>query len=204
MSASKKSLLRPDPSLINELKSIYQFGRIVGLDEVGRGALAGPIVVAAIEINVVLPNVCDSKRLSVVSRTELTPLLIANATQVSLGQASNDEIDSIGITQAQELAYARALENINADLFLTDFVRLPKKYKTIRAVKGDSLFYPVAAASIIAKTYRDQLMKSYGRFFPQYYWQTNVGYSTANHKRKIDEIGPSPLHRKTYLNWLKT
>jgi ribonuclease HII len=126
MSASKKSLLRPDPSLINELKSIYQFGRIVGLDEVGRGALAGPIVVAAIEINVVLPNVCDSKRLSVVSRTELTPLLIANANQVSLGQASNDEIDSIGITQAQELAYARALENITADLFLTDFVRLPK------------------------------------------------------------------------------
>lgn len=203
MSASKKSLHNPDPSLIAELKNIYQFGRVVGLDEVGRGALAGPIVVAAIEINAILPNVCDSKKLSINRRIDLTPLLIANSIQLSLGQASSVEIDELGINEAQKLAYARALKNIKADLFLTDFVRLPNSYRTIRAVRGDSLFYPVAAASIIAKTYRDQLMHSYHRFFSQYEWHTNVGYGTAAHKQKLIEFGPTPLHRKSFLNWLK-
>lgn len=202
MSARKKSPPNPDPSLVENLKDIYQFGSIVGLDEVGRGALAGPIVVAAIEINVVLPNVCDSKKLSQNAREQLTPLLIANSAQLSLGHASNTEIDELGIGPAQELAYARALENITADLFLTDFVRLPSQYKTVRAVHGDSLFYPVAAASIVAKTYRDQLMRSYHRFFSDYNWQTNVGYGTKAHKKKIAEIGVSPLHRKSFLNWL--
>lgn len=202
MSANKKSQLSPDPSLVEELKNTYQFGKIVGLDEVGRGALAGPIVVAAVEINIILPNVCDSKKMSAASRDQLTPLLVANSAQLSLGQASNTEIDELGINQAQELAYARALKNIAADLYLTDFVRLPKSYKTIRAVHGDSLFYPVAAASIIAKTYRDQLMRSYHRFFADYNWHTNVGYGTTTHKQKIAEIGVSPLHRKSFLSWL--
>lgn len=202
MSARKKSQPNPDTALVENLKSIYQFGRVVGLDEVGRGALAGPIVVAAIEINVVLPNVCDSKSLSPTSRESLTPLLIANSTQLALGQASSTEVDKLGINRAQELAYARALENITADLYLTDFVRLPASYKTIRAVHGDSLFYPVAAASIVAKTYRDQLMRTYHQFFAEYNWHTNVGYGTKTHKQKITEIGVSPLHRKSFLSWL--
>lgn len=196
----KPSPSNPDPQLLKDLKDIYQFGRIVGLDEVGRGSLAGPIVVAAIEVNVVLPNVCDSKELSEKSRQELTPLLLINAAQVSLGIASNHEIDEFGIVEAQRLAYVRALKNVQSDLFLTDFVRLPIPGKNVRAVKGDSLFYSVAAASIIAKTYRDQLMRSYGAFFPAYSWNTNVGYGTLAHKRAIAEFGPTVLHRKSFLN----
>ena len=175
------------------------YRQIVGLDEVGRGAIAGPLTVGAVEINLEILGVNDSKLIAVSKREKLAEQIKAVAKQVNIGQASNEEIDALGVSKALMLAYDRALENIEADLLLTDFIYLPGR-KHLRAIKGDSLFYPVAAASIVAKVYRDNLMKELANKFPDFGWETNVGYGTKSHLAAIKKYGVSPHHRKTFLN----
>lgn len=199
MPAKKSPYTKPELALSKDLAKHFGFKRIVGLDEVGRGALAGPLVVAAVEILVDLPGLTDSKALSEKNRVELARLIIIEARQVALGIVSNLEIDQLGLTAAQTLAYQRALQNVSADLYLTDFIKLPIAAKSIRAPKGESLFYPIAAASILAKTYRDQLMRSYHKFLPYYHWQTNVGYGTFSHYAAIKQHGNSALHRQSFI-----
>lgn len=190
----------PEFELPQELKSSFGYQKIIGLDEVGRGAIAGPLVVVAVEVGFHVEGVTDSKKLTINQRQTLSRGLLACSEQVSLGIVSNVEIDQLGLTQAQNLAYQRALDKIEGDLFLTDFVKLPKLYKNIRAIKGEDLFYPVAAASIIAKVYRDQLMRCYHRFYPEYGWNTNVGYSSTSHQTALINLDLSPLHRRSFLN----
>lgn len=188
----------PDFSLIIELRQY--FSHIVGLDEVGRGALAGPVVVGAVELDAFLPDIKDSKVLSANQRQRSAQEIVANASQIAIGLASNQEVDELGIQKAQQLAYERALGQINADVILLDYVDFPSASPRIRAVHGETLFFPVAAASIVAKAYRDQLMRCYSRFFPEYNWQSNVGYGTHQHREAIHKHGPTALHRKSFLS----
>lgn len=175
------------------------YQRIVGIDEVGRGALAGPLVVGAVEIYQPIDGITDSKQISGFQRELLANQIIQSAVQISFGQASNAEIDRLGLSKAQQLAYKRALVKMNFDLLLTDHYHLTGVPRFISAKKGDSLFYPVAAASIVAKVYRDQLMSMYHQFQPEYNWQKNAGYGTRSHYQALDNFGLTTLHRRSFL-----
>jgi len=192
---------RPSRPSYQFLRSLYRLGyrRIVGVDEVGRGALCGPICVAAVELTKKVAGVTDSKLVAAHRRTSLCKLIKRAASQISLGWVSHREIDRFGVTKALGLAYERALEGIEADLILTDHYRLPATKRFLKAAKGDRLFYPVAAASIVAKVCRDQLMKVYSLQFPQFGWGQNVGYDTAYHRQAIISYGPTQLHRQSFL-----
>lgn len=190
-------MITPDFSLISELQRLG-YKKIIGLDEVGRGAIAGPIVVAAVEIYTNINGVTDSKLLTRNKREKLAQQIKDHATNITIGQASNTEIDKFGIVTAQEIAYERALNDTCADLYLTDYYPL-KNYAYLSLPKGDQIFYPVAAASIVAKVYRDNLMQKYSEQYPNYLWQNNAGYGTKKHFNAIDKFGLTQLHRTTYL-----
>ncbi|MDO8649694.1 MAG: ribonuclease HII [Candidatus Berkelbacteria bacterium] len=194
---SRNPLPKPRHQFIKSVQSLG-YKKIIGIDEVGCGALAGPVVVAAVEIYLPIIGINDSKLLSAKQRFLLNNLITHNSQQLSIGQASNAEIDHLGLSVALELAYQRCLEKITFDLVLTDNFRLPN-LPYIKIVKGDQLFYPVSAASIVAKVFRDQLMCVYDSFHPHYCWHQNAGYGTPAHKKALDTIGPSLLHRQSFL-----
>lgn len=155
-------------------------------------------MVTAVQVAAEVIGVADSKQIPKHSRTLLAHRLKNICPIIRFGQASNYEIDQLGISAALSLAYTRALAELDADLVLTDHYDLPTNHRFIRATKGDTLFYPVAAASIIAKTYRDQLMSAYGRFFPEYGWAQNAGYGTTTHFQAIGKFGHTSLHRVSF------
>jgi len=196
-----RSQPRPAPSgkFLQELRSLG-YERIVGVDEVGRGALAGPICVAAVEISREIAGIDDSKKITANQRERICEIIRQQAVQISYGWASNAEIDQLGLAPALNIAYERALRPVDIDLLLTDNYTPSYVLKHIRAVRGDQLFYPVAAASIVAKVCRDQLMRVYAEQFPNYLWQFNAGYGTPAHKKVLDALGPCPLHRRSFLH----
>lgn len=151
------------------------------------------------EINFAIPGINDSKLIGISQRQKLSDQIKLRSKQISFGQVSNDEIDQLGLVAAQKLAYQRCLDDMVFDLILTDNYEL-ELIRHIKAVKGDQLFYPVAAASIVAKVYRDQLMQTFHRAHPEYDWQSNAGYLTAKHLSAISKYGQTPLHRRTFLH----
>ena len=175
-----------------------------GCDEAGRGCLAGPVVAAA----VILPQgfshplLNDSKKLSDKQRRFLRPIIEQNAIAYCVGFVSNQEIDKINILQASFLAMNRAVEGLKQkpELLLIDGNRFNNKtdiaFQCI--VKGDSLYQSIAAASILAKTYRDDYMLNLHKEFPKYHWDKNMGYPTKQHRQAIIENGISPFHRKSF------
>lgn len=175
-----------------------------GCDEAGRGCLAGPVVAAA----VILPSdfshplLNDSKKLSDKQRRLLRPTIEENAIAYCVGFVSNEEIDKINILQASFLAMNRAIEGLKQkpELLLIDGNRFNNKtdiaFQCI--VKGDSLYQSIAAASILAKTYRDDYMLNLHKEFPNYHWDKNMGYPTKAHRQAIIENGISPFHRKSF------
>lgn len=176
----------------------------VGCDEAGRGCLAGPVVAAA----VLLPAdfscdmLDDSKKLTATQREYLRDFIINGVEAYGIGVVSHEEIDQINILQASFLAMHRAIEQINRqiDLLLIDGNRF-KPYKSIPyqcIVKGDGKYQSIAAASILAKTYRDHLMVELDKQFPIYQWKKNKGYASASHIAAIEKQGYSPIHRKTF------
>ncbi|MBL7790129.1 MAG: ribonuclease HII [Chitinophagales bacterium] len=176
----------------------------VGCDEAGRGCLAGPVVAAA----VLLPAdfscdmLDDSKKLTATQREYLRDFIINRPGAYGIGVVSHEEIDQINILQASFLAMHRAIEQINRqmDLLLIDGNRF-KPYKSIPyqcIVKGDGKYQSIAAASILAKTYRDHLMVELDKQFPIYQWKKNKGYASASHIAAIEKQGYSPIHRKTF------
>jgi ribonuclease HII len=177
---------------------------VAGVDEVGRGPLAGPVGVAAVVLDPDdLPQgLDDSKALSEAMRNALRPVIFAKALSVSIVFASADEIDTYNIRGAALRAMARALGalSLNPDLALIDGRDIPDRLVCpARAiVGGDALSMSIAAASIIAKTTRDALMRNLGRDFPQYGFADHVGYATALHRRALALSGPCPYHRRSF------
>jgi len=180
------------------------FFQIAGVDEAGRGPLAGPVVAAACIIpeGLVIEGVNDSKQLTPEKRAKIFDILISSKdVQYGIGVLEADEIDQINILQATFKAMQRAVENLKIppDFVLVDGSLLPKwKYPSRAIVKGDSLSYSIAAASILAKETRDELMKSYEIAFPGYGFGKHKGYGTKAHIEAIERLGPCLIHRKTF------
>ncbi len=176
---------------------------IAGVDEAGRGPLAGPVVAAAVILHPDDPitGLDDSKKLSPKRRAALEGEIRARALHIGVGQASVEEIDAINILQATFLAMTRAVEALKADPahILVDGNRLPKwRYSAQAVIGGDALHPCISAASIIAKEVRDRIMRAAALAHPHYGWERNMGYGSALHMAALVEHGPTPLHRKSF------
>ncbi len=192
-----RKMLQYERNLWNEGKKY-----VAGLDEAGRGPLAGPVVAAAVVFyeNPQISMINDSKKLTEEVREYLFDLILSE-TLCGIGAAEVGEIDRINIYQASFLAMDRALENLNTqpEHLLVDGRAFPRNdipFTTI--VKGDSLSYSVAAASILAKVTRDRMMREYDQEFPQYGFANHKGYATREHLDAIEEFGYCPIHRRSF------
>lgn len=201
--------MTPSPDLAFEKKLWAEYSLIAGLDEAGRGALAGPVCVGAAilprkhpHLLRALGRVRDSKQLTPRQRFALAPLIRQTALAHGIGFASSEEIDGLGIVPATRLAASRALEALNRfpEYLLTDFrLELPElDLPQTALVKGDEKSLSVACASILAKTARDELMLRLHDEYPQYDFSRHKGYGTLLHREKIRELGRSPVHRHTF------
>ncbi len=177
---------------------------VVGVDEVGRGSLAGPVVAAAVSFDpghMPIKGINDSKRVSANKRIELNALIREQARQCVVISVSAAKINAQGISAATKHAISACLLEFKpVDIALIDGVWAPQLMfpcKTI--VRGDSMCYSIAAASIVAKVYRDTLMKRMSRKYPQYYWDKNMGYGTALHRTMIRQLGSTPYHRTLFI-----
>ena len=179
-------------------------GYLCGIDEVGRGPLAGPVVACA----VILPKDCDilwlndSKKLTAKKREELYDVILEGAVSVGIGMASPERIDEINILQATYEAMRMAIENLKVrpDLLLNDAVTIPEvDIPQVPIIKGDAKSVSIAAASIIAKVTRDRMMVEYDQIIPGYDFASNKGYGTKAHIAGLKEHGPSPIHRRTFI-----
>jgi len=174
---------------------------IVGVDEAGRGPLAGPVVAAAVILCPDgIPGLDDSKKLSAKRRAELETQIKAHC-RWGIGEASVDEIDRINILQATLLAMTRAVDALGVEPaeVLVDGNRLPRWRYTARAIVGGDALHPcISAASIIAKEHRDRFMISMAQDFPGFGWERNMGYGTAQHLAALRQYGPTPLHRTSF------
>ena len=180
------------------------FEIICGVDEAGRGPLAGPVCAAAVILpkGLEIPGLTDSKKLTDKKRRELFPVIKEQAIAYGIGLASHDEIDEINILQATYLAMERALAQLTVkpDIALIDGNRAKDFGLPVRTVvKGDSLSMNIAAASILAKVTRDDLMQELAEKYPQYGFEVHKGYGTKAHYEALRAHGASEIHRKTFL-----
>lgn len=191
----------------NKLQLFLQEGRLeAGCDEAGRGCLAGPVFAAAVILPENFENdlLNDSKKLTEKQRYALRPVIEAQALAYAVGIVDQDEIDRINILNASFLAMHRAIDQLSVkpEHLLIDGNRF-KAYPSVPhtcVVKGDGKFLPIAAASVLAKTYRDDYMLAIHEQYPQYGWIENKGYPTLYHRKVVREIGISPHHRKSFAN----
>lgn len=192
----------------NQLKKYEReyesYSYICGIDEVGRGPLAGPVVACA----VILPKDCDilyindSKKLSAAKREELYDIIMEKAISVGIGMVGPEKIDEINILQATYEAMRQAIGKLEPkpDLLLNDAVTIPLvDIKQVPIIKGDAKSISIGAASIIAKVTRDRMMEEYDNIFPGYGFASNKGYGSADHIKALKEIGPTPIHRRTFI-----
>ncbi|MGC9125754.1 MAG: ribonuclease HII [Caldisericaceae bacterium] len=188
----------------------------IGIDEAGRGPLAGPVVAAAVIIDKKIEGVRDSKTLSPEARDFLFNLIIENAIAFGIGVSSQAEIDSINILQATFLSMRRAVDSLHMCYRLKHGKDIAKAIvlvdgnKTIpmlnvaqkAVVEGDASVYEISAASIVAKVTRDRIMESLAKRYPQYGFERHKGYATVEHRKAILKYGPCEIHRKTFLRKL--
>ena len=186
-------------------KEYSQYEFICGIDEVGRGPLAGPVVAGA----VVLPKesrilyINDSKKLTAAKRDELYDVIMEKAVSVGIGMASHERIDEINILQATYEAMRQAIGKLDPapDLTLNDAVTIPGvDIKQVPIIKGDAKSISIGAASIVAKVTRDRMMVEYDNIYPGYGFASNKGYGSAEHIKALKEIGPSPIHRASFIH----
>ena len=180
----------------------YQF--ICGVDEAGRGPLAGPVCAAAVilPMDIDIPGLNDSKKLTDKRRRELFPIICEKAIAYGIAFASHEEIDEINILQATYLAMERALSQLSVipELVLIDGNRAKDFGMPVETViKGDSLSANIAAASVLAKVTRDEYMEKMALEYPQYSFEIHKGYGTKAHYEALTKFGPSPIHRMTFL-----
>lgn len=201
-------MIRPDLSFEQNLWD-GGFESVAGLDEAGRGALAGPVTVAAVILprdpsllSSTLNGVRDSKLMTPAQRARWASAIKESALAWSLGWASAEEIDSIGIAASTRLAAERAIEQLSLlpDFLLTDFHLKPDtEISYASLVKGDQKSLTIACASVLAKTARDALMRELDVEYPRYELAKHKGYGTASHRVAIAQLGHSPVHRKTFV-----
>ncbi len=213
-SAEKKLLaLEKEKQRIDKLwkyeREYSSFQYICGIDEVGRGPLAGPVVAGA----VILPKNCDllyindSKQLSEKKREELYDLIVEKAVAYAVGYASPERIDEINILQATYEAMREAIGKLNPqpDILLNDAVTIPEiSCKQVPIIKGDAKSISIGAASILAKVTRDRLMVEYDKIFPEYGFASNKGYGSASHIEALQKYGPTPIHRRSFITNFQT
>ncbi len=175
---------------------------IAGVDEAGRGCIAGPVVASAVILRdgVRIEGVRDSKRLSPQKRKEIFWRIITEAEDVGIGIVDVHEIDRINILEATKKAMIEAINSlrIRPQLVLIDALKLPIPFKQVSLVGGDNRSASVAAASIVAKVIRDWIMEFYDSLYPGYSFKEHKGYCTRRHLERLDLYGPSPIHRQTF------
>ncbi len=174
---------------------------IAGVDEVGRGPLAGPVVAAAVILGISIEGLKDSKKLSADKRDYFDKEIRQKALAVGIGRAEVEEIDDLNILQASMLAMQRAVAALKVlpTLILVDGNRCPKwSYRSQAIVRGDESEAVISAASIVAKVYRDREMTNYHEAFPQYGFSQHKGYGTAMHLQALKQHGPCSIHRKSF------
>ena len=203
LNAYEKELARTEKMKSFE-KEYASYSYIYGIDEVGRGPLAGPVVAGA----VILPKDCDilylndSKQLSEKKREELYDVIMEKAVSTGLGFVSPERIDQINILQATYEAMREAIAKLSPqpDLLLNDAVTIPKvAIRQVPIIKGDAKSISIAAASIIAKVTRDRLMVQYDSVFPEYGFASNKGYGAAAHIEALRKYGPTSIHRRSFI-----
>lgn len=185
-------------------KEYRRYERICGIDEVGRGPLAGPVVAGA----VILPKDCDilyindSKKLSAAKREELYDVIMEKAVAVGIGMVGPERIDEINILQATYEAMREAISKLEKkpDILLNDAVTIPGvAIRQVPIIKGDAKSISIGAASIVAKVTRDRLMVEYDKIMPEYGFASNKGYGSAEHISALKKYGPSPIHRASFI-----
>ena len=190
---------------LKEFERKYEaLGYVCGIDEVGRGPLAGPVVACA----VILPRDCqilylnDSKQLSEKKREELYDIIMKEAVAVGIGYRSPERIDEINILQATYEAMRDAIDQLQVkpDVLLNDAVTIPQvSIRQVPIIKGDAKSVSIAAASIVAKVTRDRLMVQYAEIYPEYGFDSNKGYGAAVHVEALKKYGPTPIHRRSFI-----
>lgn len=178
------------------------YTNIAGIDEVGRGPLAGPVVAAA----VILPadfsvlGITDSKKLSLSKREYYYEEIYQEAVAIGLGVVEAELIDALNILEAARLAMQKAVDDLDfpADMLLVDAMTLPVDIPQESIIQGDAKSYSIAAASIIAKVTRDRMMQDYDKQYPEYGFGNNAGYGTKEHLSALKEYGPTPIHRHSF------
>lgn len=185
-------------------KKYEEYTYICGIDEVGRGPLAGPVVAGA----VILPKDCrilyinDSKKLSAKKREELSEEIHQKAVAIGIGLSTQERIDEINILQATYEAMRKAIRALSVapSLLLNDAVTIPQvDIPQVGIVKGDARSVSIAAASIVAKVYRDRMMEEYDKMYPGYGFASNKGYGSREHVEALHRLGPCPIHRRSFL-----
>ncbi len=198
-------------------KQIYDFDKrmmdqnikiIAGMDEVGRGPLAGPVVTCCVVMNYdeMIDGVFDSKKLTAKKRDELFDLIKERAIDYSITLENNETIDQINILQATKKSMRHSFETlkIKPDLLLVDAMKdLNLPCQTVSIIKGDATSYAIACASILAKVYRDRMMDEYAKVFPDYDFQNNKGYGTKKHLEALKTVGKCPIHRESFIKNLE-
>lgn len=209
MAQKRMEKLRIERERIEHLKEFEnqywpEFDYIGGIDEVGRGPLAGPVVTAC----VVLPKDCsilyinDSKKLSASKREELYEIIMKEAVSVGIGVCSEQRIDEINILQATYEAMRQAISecSVEPQVLLNDAVTIPEvKIQQVPIIKGDAKSISIGAASIIAKVTRDRMMVEYDSIYPEYHFASNKGYGSAEHIEALKKYGPCPIHRRSFI-----
>lgn len=175
---------------------------VAGIDEVGRGPLAGPVVTAAVVLDdrFDLLEVNDSKQLTAKKRAALMPKILEEAVAVSLGVADAGQIDQLNIYEATRVAMAQAVNNLSVrpTRLLVDAMQIPVPIEQTRLIKGDAKSASISAASIVAKVARDNLMAMYDQVYPGYDFADNMGYGTAKHLAGLAQLGVTPIHRQSF------
>ena len=196
-----KKIFDFDKSLLNKDVKL-----IAGIDEVGRGPLAGPVVTACVIMpyDEMIDGVFDSKKLNEKKRNMLNQQILEKSIAVSINKVEPEQIDTINILNATKQSMIASYQNltIKPDLLLIDAVKLNICKNEQAIIKGDATSYAIACASIVAKVFRDNIMQEYDTKFPQYDFKHNVGYGTKKHTQAILDFGVTPIHRLSFLNKL--
>ncbi len=208
-SAAKKKKAYEDEIIRLENMMIYErkyadFDMICGIDEAGRGPLCGPVVAGAVILpkGLMIAHVNDSKKLTAAMRDKLFDEIREKAVAYSAGIVWNERIDEINILNATYEAMRQAIEGLKVkpDLFLNDAVIIPGiEQKQVKIIKGDAKSISIASASIIAKVTRDRIMDEEALKYPEYDFKENKGYGTAKHIEALKKFGPTPIHRRTFV-----